>query len=393
MTPDRAFALLLLAWTPLAGCSPPVGPLAPSGEVPQAGGWRAETLVSGLAHPWAIAWLPDGSALISERPGRLRILREGRLDPRPVAGLPPVLAHGQGGLLDLSLHPDFAANRLIYFTFAEGDEGANRTALGRGRLADGRLERVEVIYRNPDFKAGGQHFGSRLLWLPDGSLLMTVGDGGNPPIAFRGDAVRKQAQNPGTAFGKILRLHDDGRPHPGNPLAARPGARPEVWTLGHRNIQGLARDPGSGRIWAAEHASRGGDELNLIQAGANYGWPAVSYSLEYWGPPVARETSRPGMADPLLIWTPSIAPSGLTFYTGAGFPGWRGDLLVGSLKFGQVRRIDLDGERVVGEERLDIGARVRDVRQGPDGLPYVLTDEPQGRLLRIVPTGPNGAGS
>jgi glucose/arabinose dehydrogenase len=288
--------------------------------------------------------------------------------------------------MDLALHPRFAENRLVYFTFSEGSPDANRTALARGRLGGGRLDGVEVIFRNPDLKSGLQHFGSRLLWLPDASLLMSVGDGGNPPISIRGDHIRKQAQNPAALFGKILRLRDDGRSFPGNPLAARAGTRPEVWTLGHRNVQGLARDPSSGRVWATEHASQGGDELNLILGGANYGWPVVSYSLEYWGPRVADETSRPGMADPRLVWTPSIAPSGLACYTGAAFPAWRGDLLAGSLKFGQVRRIDLEGERIVGEEKLTIGARVRDVRQGPDGFPYVLTDERDGRLLRIVPT-------
>jgi aldose sugar dehydrogenase len=382
----RAIALLLpILWLPVAHCASPSGPLTPSGDVPEATGWRAETLVSGLEHPWSVAWLPDGSALVTERPGRLRLIRDGRLDPRPIAGVPQVLAQGQGGLLDLALHPGFTRNRLVYFTFAEGTPDANRTALARGRLADGRLDGVEVIFRNPDLKSGVQHFGSRLLWLPDGSLLMSVGDGGNPPIALRGDHIRKQAQNPGADLGKILRLRDEGSPYPGNPMAARPGARSEVWTLGHRNIQGLARDPRSGRVWATEHASRGGDEVNLIQGGSNYGWPLVSYSLEYWGPPVAQETARAGMADPRLIWTPSIAPSGLAFYTGAAFPDWQGDLLAGSLKFGQVRRIALDGERVTGELKLTIGARVRDVRQGPDGFPYVLTDESDGRLLRIVP--------
>ncbi len=386
MRPDRALSLLLLAWLPVASCAPPSGSLVPSGDVPEAAGWRAETVVSGLENPWAIAWLPDGSALVTERPGRLRVVRNGRLDPSPIAGLPPVLAKGQGGLMDLALHPRFSENRLVYFTFAEGSAHANRTALARGRLADGRLDGVEIVFRNPDLKSGGQHFGSRLLWLPDGSLLMSVGDGGNPPIALRGDHIRKQAQNPAADLGKVLRLRDDGRSYPGNPIAARPGARPEVWTLGHRNIQGLTLDPGSGRVWATEHGSQGGDELNLIVGGSNYGWPVASYSQEYWGPPVADETSRPGMVDPRLIWTPSIAPSGLAYYTGAAFPAWRGDLLAGSLKFGQVRRIDLDGERVAGEDKLTIGARVRDVRQGPDGFPYVLTDESAGRLLRIVPT-------
>jgi aldose sugar dehydrogenase len=344
-------------------------------------------VVSGLEHPWGIAWLPDGSALVTERPGRLRLIRDGRLDPQPIAGVPQVLACGQGGLLDVALHPRFAENGLVYLTFAQGEEDANRTALARGRLVDGRLEGVEVIFRNADTKKDGQHFGSRLLWLPDGTLLMSIGDGGNPPIAFKGENIREQAQSPGTHFGKILRLRDDGTPAADNPFAGRTGARPEIWTLGHRNIQGLALDPESGRVWANEHGARGGDELNLIVGGSNYGWPAVTYSMEYWGPRISDETSRPGIAQPKVVWIPSKAPSGLAYYSGDRYPGWQGDLFSGALKFGQVRRIDLEADRVVGEEKLTIGARVRDVRQGPDGYLYVLTDEPNGRLLKILPDG------
>jgi glucose/arabinose dehydrogenase len=250
---------------------------------------------------------------------------------------------------------------------------------------DGRLESVEVIFRGADTKSDGQHFGSRLLWLPDGTLLMSVGDGGNPPISFAGEVIRRQAQSLKTHFGKILRLTDDGRPAPKNPFAGEPGARPEIWTLGHRNVQGLALDPATGRVWANEHGSRGGDELNLIEGGANFGWPEVTYSMEYWGPAIAQLSQRPGIADPKVVWTPSKAPSGLAFYSGDRYPGWKGDLFSGALKFGQVRRIDLDGTRVLGEEKLTIGARVRDVRQGPDGWLYVLTDEENGRLLRILP--------
>lgn len=384
MRPPPVPALPLLLWLPLAGCAEP-GPVQPTGDVPEAQGWRAETLVSGLENPWSIAWLPDGSALVTERPGRLRLIRDGRLVPEPIAGTPQVLAYGQGGLLDVSPHPAFTENRLIYLTFSEGDEDANRTALARGRLTDGRLEEVQVIFRNADTKSDGQHFGSRLLWLPDGTLLVSVGDGGNPPVAFQGGNIRNQAQNLGTHFGKILRLRDDGTAPPDNPFAGRPGARPEIWTLGHRNIQGLALDATSGRVWASEHGARGGDELNVIVGGSNYGWPEVTYSMEYWGPRVSEETSRRGIANPKVIWTPSKAPSGLAYYSGDGYPDWTGDLFSGALKFGQIRRIKLDGERVIGEEKLTIGSRVRDVRQGPDGYLYVLTDETKGRLLRILP--------
>ncbi len=384
MRPSPLPALALLLWLPLAGCAEP-GEVQPTGDVPEAQGWRVETLVSGLENPWSIAWLPDGSALVTERPGRLRLIRDGRLVPEPIAGTPQVLAYGQGGLLDVSPHPAFAENRLLYLTFSEGDQDANRTALARGRLTDGRLEGLEVIFRNADTKSDGQHFGSRLLWLPDGTLLMSVGDGGNPPVSFQGGNIRNQAQSLSTHFGKILRLRDDGTAPPDNPFAGRPGARPEIWTLGHRNIQGLALDPTSGNVWASEHGARGGDELNLLVGGGNYGWPEVTYSMEYWGPRVSEETSRPGIVGPKVVWTPSKAPSGLAYYSGDRYPGWTGDLFSGALKFGQVRRIDLDGDRVLGEEKLTIGARVRDVRQGPDGYLYVLTDETNGRLLRILP--------
>lgn len=369
------------------GCGAQTGPAPISGDVPEAGGWRTEVVVSGLRRPWSIAWLPDGSALVTERRGRLRLIRDGKLEPNSISGLPPVLSHGQGGLLDVSLHPDFADNRLIYMTFTTGARGANRTALARGRFDGQSLQDTKIIFQNADPKSGGQHFGSRIVWLLDKSLLMSIGDGGNPPASFAGDFIRKQAQNPGTHFGSVVRLNDDGTPHPDNPLADRPGARPAIWTIGHRNIQGMTRDPLSGRIWANEHGSRGGDELNVIVGGENYGWPEVTYSREYSGPRISGETSRPGIADPILVWTPSKAPSGLAFYSGDVYPGWKGNLFSGALKFKQVRRIVLDGTRVVHEEKLTIGQRVRDVRQGPDGYLYLLTDEKDGALLRILPAG------
>ncbi len=392
MKPSLRLATLLLIAGASVACGGPSGPAPISADVPEATGWRVESVLGGLEHPWSITWLPDGSALVTERPGRLRVIRNGRLDPRPVSGLPPILALGQGGLLDVALHPDFADNRLVYLTLTIGTEEANRIALARGRFDGRSLLDTEVIFEIADAKSGSQHFGSRIVWLPDHSLLMSVGDGGNPPASFRGEDIRDQAQNPATHFGKILHLNDDGSPHAANPHAGQSAARPEIWTLGHRNIQGLARDPESGRVWANEHGSRGGDELNLIEGGHNYGWPVVSYSNEYWGPPVADETSRPGITDPVLVWTPSKAPSGLTVYTGERFPRWRGDLFSGALKFQQVRRIRLDGTRVIGEEKLSIGKRVRDVKQGPDGYLYLLTDAADGELLRIVPAD-SGSGS
>ena len=378
-------AVLGSLWLPLAHCAPVEGSVKPTADVPEAKGWSTEVVVRGLEHPWSIAWLPDGSALITERPGRLRILRNGALTREPVDGLPPVLSYGQGGLLDVALHPDFERNQLVYLTLTTGTRDANRTALARGRLRDDRLQDVEIIFANADAKSGGQHFGSRLLWLPDKSLLMSIGDGGNPPISFAGSNIRDQAQRLETHFGKVLRLTEDGRPHPDNPVIDRKGARPEIYSYGHRNIQGLALDPASGHVWANEHGSRGGDELNLIEPGKNYGWPEVTYSMEYRGPRVSDETSRPGVVDPLINWTPSKAPSGLVLYTGDRYPGWQGNLFSGALVFGEVRRIVLDGAKVIDEEKLTIGNRVRDVRQGPDGYLYVLIDSGEGSLLRIEP--------
>ncbi|WP_295885742.1 PQQ-dependent sugar dehydrogenase [uncultured Thiohalocapsa sp.] len=373
----------------LLGCSAPAGSIEPTGTaLPEATGWRLETVVRGLTHPWAVAWLPNGDALITERPGRLRLLRDGALDPAPITGLPDICGDcGQGGLLDVALHPDFASNRLVYLTFAQGDPDKNRTALARGRLdaAGKRLLDTEVIFHNADWKSGGQHFGSRLVWLADGTLLMSIGDGGNPPVSFRGENIRNQAQNPGTHFGAVLRLTDDGTAPPDNPLADDPAAKPEIYSWGHRNIQGMTVHADSGVIYANEHGSRGGDELNRIQPGNNYGWPEVTYSNEYWGPRISDKTQAPGITDPLVVWTPSKAPSGLTVYTGERFPDWQGDLLSGALKFREIHRLDIEDGRVRDEEKLDIGARVRDVRMGPDGELYVLTDEDDGALLRIVP--------
>jgi glucose/arabinose dehydrogenase len=375
----------------IAACSQAQGPVEPSGDVPAATGWRTEPVVGGLVHPWGIAWLPDGGALITERPGRLRLLSaEGRLAAEPLAGVPAVYAGGQGGLLDVALHPQFKTNRLVYLTLARGTEAANRTALARGRLSanDRGLEAVQIIFENPDVKRGGQHFGSRLVWLPDDTLLMSIGDGGNPPVSFRGDVIRKQAQRLDTLFGKVVRLDDDGRAAPDNPFANREGANPAIYSYGHRNIQGMVRDPRTGLVWANEHGSRGGDELNVITSGGNYGWPEVTYSMEYWGPRISNETSRPGTVQPKVVWTPSKAPSGLALYTGPDFPDWQGDLFSGALKFKQVRRLDLDatGRRIIGEKKLEIGKRVRAVSQGPDGGLYLLTDEPDGALLRILPS-------
>ena len=276
-----------------------------------------------------MAWLPDGDLLITERPGRLRLVRGGVLQPEPIRGVPEVLAAGQGGLLDVAVHHDFATNRWIYLTYASGSAASNHTRLARARFDGRALTDLQVLFAVPQRKAGSQHFGSRLLWLPDGTLLLAIGDGGNPPVQLDGALIRTQAQNPSSALGKVLRLNDDGSPAKGTPFSGKPGALPGLWSLGHRNIQGLAIDRRGGRVWASEHGARGGDELNRIEAGVNYGWPKVTHSREYFGPAIAPATSAPGLRDPALVWTPAIAPSGLAHYDGDRYPGWRGDLFAG----------------------------------------------------------------
>ena len=346
------------------------------------------TLVKNLEHPWSIAWLPDGKILITERPGRLRIFRDGILEPTPISGVPQVFAVGQGGLLDVSAHPRFAENRFIYLTYSHGDRSNNRTRIARARLENNTLGDLKVIFEVSQTKPGAQHFGSRIIWLPDGTLVASIGDGGNPPIEFNGEFIRQQAQNRNSHFGKVIRLNDDGSIPSNNPFATSTDAKPALWSYGHRNIQGITLDPTKNRVWATEHGSRGGDELNLIERGENYGWPVVTHSREYSGGLISPETSRPGLVDPKVIWTPSIAPSGLAFYNGDRFPQWRGNLFAGGLVSQDLRRIQLDpGGNVIAQNSIPIGQRVRDVRQGPDGLLYVLTDDRNGQLIRLEPMG------
>ena len=343
--------------------------------------FRVVEVASGLDHPWGLAFLPDGRMLVTERAGRLRtVTAEGRLDPEPVAGVPRVHASGQGGLLDVALHPDFPENGWVYLSYAAGRWGRAGTEVARGRLRGHRLEDVEVLFRALPKSGGGRHFGSRLRFAPDGHLFVTLGD--------RGD--RHRAQDPGDHAGSIIRLRDDGSIPPDNPFTGTGGARPEIYTVGNRNVQGLAFHPGTGTLFAHEHGPRGGDEVNVVRPGVNYGWPVISYGREYGsGDPVGEGTHRDGMAQPILQWTPSIAPSGLTVYDGDRFTGWRGNLFVGALRFRLLARLVLDGKRVVHEERLleDRYGRIRDVRTGPDGLLYLLTDAPAplGALLRLEP--------
>ncbi len=352
----------------------------------QASDLQPTILAEFLEHPWGMAWLPNGTIMITERPGRVRLIRAGVLDPTPVPGVPAVFAAGQGGLLDVSVHPQFAENQWVYFTHAQGTSGANQTRVSRARFDGNMLSDWTVIFEVNRTKQGGQHFGSRITWLPDNTMLVSIGDGGNPPIRLEGELIRHQAQKLDSHLGKVIRLNDDGSIPADNPFVDTPEADPAVWSYGHRNIQGLMVDPVTGQAWATEHGSRGGDELNRVDPGENYGWPVVTHSREYTGGEISSEQSRPGMVDPLIVWTPAIAPSGLLVYQGDRFPQWQGDLFAGGLVSQDVRHIELsDAGTVVNETPIPIGQRVRDVRQGPDGLIYILTDEPNGRLIRLEP--------
>jgi glucose/arabinose dehydrogenase len=341
-----------------------------------------EVLLDGLNRPWSMAWLPDGRMLMTERGGRLWLLSASGSDPTAVGGVPPVFSSGQGGLLDVSVGPEEGGLRWIYLAYAAGDEEANRTEVSRFLLDESGaapvLADAELVFANNEYKTGNQHFGSRIAWLPDGTMLIAIGDGGNPPLRFGDGLQREQAQEPTTLFGNVVRINPDGSVPEDNPFLDRQGYRPELYSIGNRNIQGLAYDAASGRVWATEHGSRGGDEVNIIAAGANYGWPLVSHSREYVrGTPVSRFQTLEGYADPQLVWLDTVAPSGLAV---------DGDTLyAGGLRSQSVHVISVDeGGEFVGESVIPIGQRVRDVRIGPDGRLWVLTDDAEnGRLLRM----------
>lgn len=346
------------------------------------------TVASGLEHPWALTFLPDGRMLVTERAGRLRVVSPDGKMSAPVTGLPAVDPRSQGGLLDVALDPDYKKNSLIYWTYAEPhDGGTNNTAVARGRFVDGPLPRVDdvkVIFQQTPSLASRLHFGSRLVFTRDGKLFIGLGERSI-------DEGRHQAQRMDGHLGKVVRINPDGTVPSDNPFVGQKGVKPEIWSIGHRNIQSAALHPGTGELWEVEHGARGGDELNVVRKGKDYGWPTISYGIEYRGMPITGGiTAKDGMEQPVYYWDPVIAPSGMIFYTGDLFPAWKGNIFVGGLASTNVIRLVLEGEKVVGEERLltnrvEKRARIRDVRQGPEGALYLLTDEDAGQLLKIVP--------
>jgi len=374
--------LLTLSTAPLLSycrAQSPEGP-APRSPTPEAvsGSIRVDTVAKGLEHPWGLAFLPDGRILVTEKPGRVRIVSpEGRVSP-PLTGVPKVQAGGQGGLLDIALDPKFAENRMVYLSYAEPGEGGAGTAVARGRLGEGELENVQVIYRQQPKVEGSNHFGSRLVFSRKGQLFITQGD--------RFD-YRAKAQDLSSGIGKIVRINPDGSIPKDNPFAGRNGARPEIWSYGHRNVQAAALHPETGQLWTVEHGARGGDELNHPEAGKNYGWPVITYGVDYSGAKIGEGAARAGMEQPVYYWDPVIAPSGMVWYTGDAIPGWKGSALIGSLQPGRLVRLTLANGQVTGEERYlgELDKRIRDVQQGPDGFVYVVTDEDDGQVLRVRP--------
>jgi glucose/arabinose dehydrogenase len=344
--------------------------------------FRISTLLTGLENPWSVAFLPEGRMLITERAGRLRLVSaDFKLDPKPIEGLPEVVSHGQGGLFDVVLHPQYAQNAWIYWAYNAPGPGGWGTALARGKLQGQRMTDVQVLFSMQPKTRSGFHFGGRIVFDQAGFVYLTLGD--------RGDKDRAQKMD--DHAGSVIRLHDDGRVPANNPFVKRAGAFAEKWTLGHRNMQGAALHPQTGELWTHEHGPQGGDELNVMRAGLNYGWPVITYGVNYGlGTKIGEGQEKPGMVQALKVWVPSIAPSGMAFVSGSQFPQWQGSLLIGALRGQMLVRLTLDGEKVVSEERLFQGrpGRIRDVRMGPDGLVYLLTDDAQGALLRLEPVKP-----
>lgn len=342
------------------------------------------TVADGLDFPWSVTFLPDGQLLVTERTGQLRRISASGMVGPPITGIPPVLARSQGGLFDVVLHPDFAMNQWVYVSFARGELRANATSIVRGRLQADALLDVETIFTVKPLKGTPVHYGGRFTFLPDGTIVLTTGDGFD---------YREEAQNMASQLGKTVRINDDGSIPDDNPFVGRANADPAVWTSGHRNAQGLAMDPATGVLYLHEHGPRGGDELNVLSAGKNYGWPVITHGIDYTGARISPYTEMPGLEQPLKYWVPSIAPSGLAVYRGDLFPQWDGDLFVGALVDREVRRISMQDGRPAGEERLfsELGERIRDVRTGPRGHLYIVTDGSPGKILRVEPKAPQSA--
>jgi glucose/arabinose dehydrogenase len=373
-------AIICAAASPAAdsrvGRAPPPAPQP--AKVVKAG-YKVTEIAKGLDHPWSMAFLPDGSMLVTERRGQLRLIKGGLLQPQPIGGVPAVHTGGQAGLFDIVLHPNFAQNNIVYLTYAAGTAAANGTEVARARFDGIMLQDLHVIFKAAPLKDTDNHYGGRMAFLPDGTFALTIGEG------FE---YREKAQDLTSDLGKIVRLNEDGSVPQDNPFIGQAGVRPEIYTWGHRNEQGLIFDAQSGLLYETEHGPRGGDELNIIVAHKNYGWPVITYGMDYSGAYVSPYTQRPGLEQPVIYWTPSIAPSGLAMYRGERFPAWKGDLFVGALAFRHLRRVHLDERgNVVNQEELlnDLRRRIRDVRAAPDGYLYVCTDEADGRVLRLEP--------
>jgi glucose/arabinose dehydrogenase len=378
----------LLSGAALADLAPPPVPVARPAPPPTASatapvvktGYKAVEIASGLDHPWSLAFLPDGSILVTERKGALRVIRDGKLVAQPIAGVPPIHTGRQAGLFDVVLHPKFAENQVLYLTYASGTREANATRVARARFDGKALSDLKVIFEAKPLKDTSAHYGARMAFLRDGTFVLTIGDG------FE---YRESAQDPSSHLGKNVRLNDDGTVPADNPYRSVKGAALGLYSTGHRNQQGLAYDPVTDVLYETEHGAQGGDELNVIEPGRNYGWPLVTYGRDYSGAQISPFTSRRGLEEPVVQWTPSIAPSGTTVYRGDKFPAWNGDVFVGALAKKHVRRVDLDANgRVVGESQLltELGLRIRDVRTSPDGFLYVTTDEDSGKVFRIEPS-------
>ena len=336
---------------------------------------KVEVVADGLDQPWGIAFLPDGRLLVTEKPGTLRIVAKDGTLSDPLKGVPEVIASGQGGLLDVALDPKFDANGLVYLSYSEPGDGGAGTAVARGKLGDAGLEDVKVIFRMQPKVEGPNHFGSRLVFAPDGNLFVTLGD------RFKFDP----AQDLKSHLGKVVRINSDGSVPDDNPFVGKEDALPEIWSYGHRNVQGGAIHPESGKLWTIEFGPKGGDELNVPEPGKNYGWPVVSWGNHYDGKDIADPPTHPEFTDAVQHWTPVISPSGMTFYTGDAFPNWKNDLLVAGLSAQGIVRLTLEGDKVASENRIEMGSRIRDVAQGPDGAIYAITDESDGQLLRLTP--------